>query len=267
MFYVYLYQKNYEIKNVSVTPFYTFEQLFHDFVMFLVSEDISVYNDQEKESWIFEVNGERLTSEEALSVNIRDIISDDDFCIFRQCRFENQEDFDQQKKLFSLIRNRVSSFNQRLIDSLKATLSRIRENDNNVHDLLLEAVRELRHQHRQPSNPNLPLYVGMTIMPEVLFNFFQETVEMQQTDVVVTLKESYFDSIKEKNCIAGEVCIICQDEFEEETLVKELKCGHEFHIGCLKPWLTKESTHCPMCRIELCDNDSQKEYHNMQPSS
>jgi hypothetical protein len=45
-------------------------------------------------------------------------------------------------------------------------------------------------------------------------------------------------------------CPICQDPENENTIIRKLKCNHEFHIYCIERWLCKEMT-CPICRINL----------------
>ncbi|XP_063936185.1 probable E3 ubiquitin-protein ligase RHG1A [Daucus carota subsp. sativus] len=43
-----------------------------------------------------------------------------------------------------------------------------------------------------------------------------------------------------------DICVICQDEYAEE-LVGGLRCGHEYHMKCIKKWL-RRITKCPICR-------------------
>lgn len=39
-------------------------------------------------------------------------------------------------------------------------------------------------------------------------------------------------------------CIICLDEM---TLAKKLRCGHIFHLSCLRRWI-EQNVQCPTCR-------------------
>lgn len=51
-----------------------------------------------------------------------------------------------------------------------------------------------------------------------------------------------------------ESCHVCLLDFENNELLKRLpKCGHEFHVDCLKPWLEKHTT-CPVCRETVLKN-------------
>ncbi|XP_005108139.1 E3 ubiquitin-protein ligase RNF181 [Aplysia californica] len=56
----------------------------------------------------------------------------------------------------------------------------------------------------------------------------------------------------------GKKCPICLLEFDEEDEVKIMPCGHQFHSGCILPWLSKVNS-CPMCRYELPTDDPQYE--------
>ncbi|CAG9332608.1 unnamed protein product [Blepharisma stoltei] len=44
---------------------------------------------------------------------------------------------------------------------------------------------------------------------------------------------------------ANGCCSICQNDFIRED-VKELRCGHQYHIECISKWLIKKKK-CPMC--------------------
>lgn len=45
-------------------------------------------------------------------------------------------------------------------------------------------------------------------------------------------------------------CSICRDVFAVEDLLRKCPCGHEFHDGCIVPWLQSNNT-CPICRWKM----------------
>jgi len=48
-----------------------------------------------------------------------------------------------------------------------------------------------------------------------------------------------------------EKCMICLTEFEEgDEAARVPKCGHEYHRGCLTPWLSDNKC-CPICKTEI----------------
>tara|TARA_Y100000389_G_scaffold52553_1_gene48365 strand:- start:626 stop:1198 length:573 start_codon:yes stop_codon:yes gene_type:complete len=77
------------------------------------------------------------------------------------------------------------------------------------------------------------------------FNNFYET-----TKPVLTINE--YNNIPTKVKKDGE-CNICLEEYNN-TECKVLKCGHCFHDKCIINWLTKHSSCCPVCRIDIKNN-------------
>ena len=45
-------------------------------------------------------------------------------------------------------------------------------------------------------------------------------------------------------------CAICISEFNEGEEVRNLPCGHMFHIGCIDEWLGLNVT-CPLCKQDV----------------
>lgn len=43
-------------------------------------------------------------------------------------------------------------------------------------------------------------------------------------------------------------CAVCLDDFAAGDEVTTLPCAHEFHSGCIRPWLEERSSLCPMCK-------------------
>lgn len=54
----------------------------------------------------------------------------------------------------------------------------------------------------------------------------------------------------QKNKFENFECSICIDEFKDNELLKQLKCGHIFHRECLGQWLLNMNN-CPICK-RLC---------------
>eukprot|EP00927_Polykrikos_kofoidii_P079106 TRINITY_DN75900_c0_g1_i1.p1 TRINITY_DN75900_c0_g1~~TRINITY_DN75900_c0_g1_i1.p1 ORF type:complete len:489 (+),score=90.14 TRINITY_DN75900_c0_g1_i1:27-1469(+) len=50
---------------------------------------------------------------------------------------------------------------------------------------------------------------------------------------------------------AAACCSICLAEFEEgQEVVAIVRCGHRFHLHCLRRWMEEPPFSCPMCRID-----------------
>ena len=60
--------------------------------------------------------------------------------------------------------------------------------------------------------------------------------------------------------VFGDVCVICQDDYMEGDVLRELKCGtavpHLFHVECIDRWLITCATKqrelsCPLCNTRV----------------
>lgn len=53
-----------------------------------------------------------------------------------------------------------------------------------------------------------------------------------------------------------ESCSICMSSLEANQLVRTLACGHVYHSGCIKLWLTCYHARCPLCNmVIMLDNE------------
>ena len=50
-------------------------------------------------------------------------------------------------------------------------------------------------------------------------------------------------------------CIICREAMNPATKLKKLRCGHIFHLGCLRLWLQRQ-LQCPTCRDSINMDDA-----------
>lgn len=51
-------------------------------------------------------------------------------------------------------------------------------------------------------------------------------------------------------------CAICLEDYVEEEDLRILPCGHEFHVACVDPWLTTRKKYCPICKADICPDES-----------
>ena len=49
----------------------------------------------------------------------------------------------------------------------------------------------------------------------------------------------------------GPGCPICTETFADGEDLRMLPCSHQFHPGCVDPWLLNRSSTCPMCRSDV----------------
>ncbi|XP_021725805.1 ERAD-associated E3 ubiquitin-protein ligase HRD1B-like [Chenopodium quinoa] len=62
--------------------------------------------------------------------------------------------------------------------------------------------------------------------------------------ITSNMNDRFPDATPEELDTSDATCIICR---EEMTTAKKLRCGHFFHVHCLRSWLERQNT-CPTCR-------------------
>jgi hypothetical protein len=61
------------------------------------------------------------------------------------------------------------------------------------------------------------------------------------------------------NPISLDVCSICLDDYVEGERLRYLPCHHTFHAPCIHKWLTERSATCPLCKIDLYEEEEEQE--------
>jgi len=54
-------------------------------------------------------------------------------------------------------------------------------------------------------------------------------------------------------------CTICLDEYVVEDKLRCLPCRHAFHAECIAKWLVERSATCPLCKIDLYEDEIDEE--------
>ncbi|CAF2158174.1 probable E3 ubiquitin-protein ligase XERICO [Brassica rapa] len=60
-----------------------------------------------------------------------------------------------------------------------------------------------------------------------------------------------FESLCKCKKQADNECSVCLSNFEEDSEINKLKCGHLFHKTCLEKWIDYWNITCPLCRTPL----------------
>jgi len=91
------------------------------------------------------------------------------------------------------------------------------------------------------------------------------------------MNERYPNATQEDLTENDNICIICREEMtiqadnNSSDVPKKLRCGHIFHLRCLKSWLERQQS-CPTCRCSLLDttpvnNNNNNNNRNAQPAA
>lgn len=52
-----------------------------------------------------------------------------------------------------------------------------------------------------------------------------------------------------------DACAICLDDYEVGDQLRCLPCGHTFHAKCIAKWLIERSATCPLCNLDLYEEE------------
>ncbi|XP_008793388.2 probable E3 ubiquitin-protein ligase HIP1 [Phoenix dactylifera] len=52
-------------------------------------------------------------------------------------------------------------------------------------------------------------------------------------------------------------CAICLEEYKDRDNLGSMKCGHDFHIGCIRKWLEIKNV-CPVCKASALEDISKE---------
>jgi E3 ubiquitin-protein ligase synoviolin len=64
--------------------------------------------------------------------------------------------------------------------------------------------------------------------------------------------DSRFDDATPEELASAGNCLVCREELQRG---KKLRCGHVFHLDCLRMWLQHQQS-CPLCRANIAINDN-----------
>ncbi|KAK9271293.1 hypothetical protein L1049_026883 [Liquidambar formosana] len=70
---------------------------------------------------------------------------------------------------------------------------------------------------------------------------------LSEDAILNRLKQRKYVSIAIGAQLEAEPCSICQEEYNDGEDLGTLECGHDFHSGCIKQWLTLKNL-CPICK-------------------
>lgn len=78
-------------------------------------------------------------------------------------------------------------------------------------------------------------------------SFFQHSIINSGNLNTVTC----YKDIGDHDCSEAEECAICLCKIDDDDEIRELRCDHLFHRGCLDRWLGCGGVTCPVCRNRL----------------
>ncbi|EME32763.1 zinc finger (C3HC4-type RING finger) family protein [Galdieria sulphuraria] len=92
-----------------------------------------------------------------------------------------------------------------------------------------------------------------------------EVVDVKLSSTSCNHTTHHSHKIKQKTCplliggdmVPDEVCAICLDSVQVDSLIRVVKCGHAFHSSCIVHWLTN-ANRCPLCNTAAVSEEDKK---------
>ena len=146
----------------------------------------------------------------------------------------------EQKLVMDEIIRKTDNIKKFISESgVKKNKQKEKEQDKFEEQLAIAAVEEQIMKELYPNNTD------QTTMDKI----FKENNKKESNklkDKIMKIPQIYY----KKNEFDNFECLICIDEFKENELLKQLKCGHIFHKECLSQWLLNNDN-CPGCN-KIC---------------
>jgi len=130
---------------------------------------------------------------------------------------------------------------------------------------LSDLMNELENKYdRGEEEDDIKIYVFEKLC-EIYPKLSSDKIKILQTTIyntvtahkpkIVKLKKSQIEKIKTHDYkdVANQdnkLCVICQEDFENEDKVRHLPCDHIYHENCIDTWFNK-NVHCPLCKKDI----------------
>jgi hypothetical protein len=75
-------------------------------------------------------------------------------------------------------------------------------------------------------------------------------------DVLEKIPKSKYVELEDKIKSMNIACTVCQDDFNNEDIVRILPCEHIYHPDCIDDWLKGHSYKCPCCRKPAAEHSA-----------
>ena len=146
---------------------------------------------------------------------------------------------DEQKNMMNILVKKIEHV-KKFIPEASYRKSKEKEKDKIEEQLAIAAVEEQIMKELCPDSSN-----QMAI--DKIFNENNNSKESNGVkDKIMNIPQIYY----KKNEYENFQCSICFDEFKENELLKQIKCGHIFHKECLSQWFLNMKN-CPFCN-QIC---------------
>jgi len=108
---------------------------------------------------------------------------------------------------------------------------------------------------RRPARRRLTLEQVRNRFPAFHFNPIKHHQNCSAPKLNNTNDDSDTESQQNRFCQLSDECTICLDEFTPGVRCRQLPCEHVFHSTCIARWLIERSAVCPLCKLDLYEEE------------
>ena len=114
----------------------------------------------------------------------------------------------------------------------------------------IEYSNNLENRRRRQRQINTYLHISPIRRQNIRIDFSYEYLSHLQDVKVGLISKNIFNKTKVKLNNNIDFCVICQEDIEINSIIREISCKHSFHIDCIDNWFV-ENKKCPTCKYEI----------------
>lgn len=130
----------------------------------------------------------------------------------------------------------------------------------NAFSELAEEEEPEPEPYRRPRRPRLNAEQVTKTFPIGVFDSRQLIYETTTSDDAEI--GGACDNFPQPEAHSLDACTICLDEFVVGDKLRCLPCNHVFHAECIAKWLIERSATCPLCKIDLYEEETEDDDNN-----
>ena len=79
---------------------------------------------------------------------------------------------------------------------------------------------------------------------------YESLSQLQDVKIGLLSKNILDKTVVKLNKSCDNFCVICQDDINTDSIIRQINCKHIFHIDCIDNWFV-ENKKCPTCKYEV----------------
>ena len=151
------------------------------------------------------------------------------------------EDYKLAQRLYQEELKRVERMNKRLRHQDRPRLELV----NDIPEELIDPVKEVEEQiiNELCPNPDAMTYEQLLSLENKVGSVKRGLSKQELSKIPFKIYAKYKYNGQDE-------CSICRDNYQTGEQIKELPCGHIYHVNCIDKWLEQERK-CPYCNKEI----------------